>query len=167
MVISTGKTDWANDVTEEEESLAAFLSAANSLLDTSNKDESSKDPSQPGVFSHTEAGTLAILNGSHKPFSDDDSQETVIILPDFKVMSSVPCTLEGAQALWKAALDPSFSRAGAKSRTDELKTWVLPYSCMILLCKFHPTGFTVYLIRILHKARIRDETNDAPSLRRS
>jgi len=141
VVISTGKSNWANEVTEEKDSLAAFLSAANSSLDTSKKHKSSSDHSVPGVFSHTEAGRLAILNGSHKPFSSDESQNTVIVLPDFKVMSSIPSTLEGAEALWKAALDPSLGRAGASLRTDELKTWVLPYSCLILLCKFHTTVF--------------------------
>ncbi|OAX40649.1 hypothetical protein K503DRAFT_714071 [Rhizopogon vinicolor AM-OR11-026] len=134
VVISTGKSDWANKVTEEEGTLAAFLDAANSSLSTSKKPKSNSDSSVPGVFPHTKAGKLTILNGSHKPFSHNESEETVIVLPDFKVMSGVPRTLEGAQALWKAALDPSLGRAGATSRTDNLKTWVLPYSCLILLC---------------------------------
>jgi hypothetical protein len=137
VVISTGKSDWANEVTEDKGTLAAFLSATNSSFDTSKKHEPNSDPSTPGVFSHTDAGRLAILNGSHKSFSNDESQETVIVLPDFKVMSGVPPTLEGAEMLWKTALDPSLGRAGAMSGSDELKTWVLPYSCLILLCKCH------------------------------
>ena len=137
VVISTGKSDWESEVTEEKGTLAAFLNAANSSLNTSKKPKSTDGPSVPGVFSHTEAGRLAILNGSHKSFSHDGSHETVIILPDFKVMSGVPRTPEGAEALWRTALDPSLGRAGAASIKDQLKTWVLPYSCLILLCKLH------------------------------
>ncbi|KAG2152938.1 Sucrase/ferredoxin-like-domain-containing protein [Suillus clintonianus] len=134
VVISTGKTDWANEVTEAEGTLAAFLNTVNTSLGTSKKPKSNNGSSPPGVFSHTEAGRLAILNGSHKPFSHDESEETVIVLPDFMVVSGVPRTLAGAEALWKAAVDPSLDRAGVTTRTDNLNTWVLPYSCLILLC---------------------------------
>ncbi|KAG1753811.1 Sucrase/ferredoxin-like-domain-containing protein [Suillus paluster] len=109
VVISTGKSDWAKEVTEAEGTLAAFLNAANSSLGTSKKPKSSSDPPATGLFSHTEAGRLSILNGSHRSFSDDESHETVIVLPDFMVVSGVPRTLAGAEALWRAAVDPSLA----------------------------------------------------------
>ena len=62
----------------------------------------------------------------------------MIILPDYKVISDVPATQEGAERLWKLALDPAIvSRAGAidPEAKPELKTWHLPYDCLILICK--------------------------------
>ncbi|KAG2158891.1 Sucraseferredoxin-like protein [Suillus bovinus] len=134
VVISTGKTDWEKDVTEVEGTLAALLTTANSSLGTPKKPKSTNDPLPSGLFSHTEAGRLAILNGSHRSFSPDELEETVIVLPDFIVVSGVPRTLAGAEAFWKAALDPALDRAGVTHRLDNLNTWVLPYSCLILLC---------------------------------
>ncbi|KAG0705435.1 Sucrase/ferredoxin-like-domain-containing protein [Suillus ampliporus] len=137
VIISTGKSDWAKEVTEAEGTLAAFLSTVNSSLSPSKKPKkpkSNSDLSPSGLFSHTEAGRLSILNGSHRSLSDDDSHETVIVLPDFMVVSGVPRTLAGAEALWRAAVDPSLGRAGVTTQTDDLNTWVLPYSCLILLC---------------------------------
>ncbi|KAG1874668.1 Sucrase/ferredoxin-like-domain-containing protein [Suillus subalutaceus] len=133
VLISTGKRDWEIEVTEAKGTLAAFLETANSSLSTPKKPN---DPLPSGLlFSHTEAKFLSILNGSHRPFSYDESEETVIVLPDFMVVSGVSRTLAGAEVLWKAALDPALDRAGVITRTDNLlNTWVLPYSCLILLC---------------------------------
>jgi hypothetical protein len=133
VIISTGKTNWENEVTEAEGTLAAFLKTVNSSLGTLKKPN---DPLPSGLlFSRTEAKYLSILNGSHRSFSFDESEETVIVLPDFMVVSGVPRTLVGAEVLWKAAVDPALDRAGVITRTDNLNTWVLPYSCLILLCK--------------------------------
>ncbi|KAG1892706.1 Sucrase/ferredoxin-like-domain-containing protein [Suillus subluteus] len=134
VVISTGKTDWENEVTKAEGTLAALLKTADSSSSTPKKPKSTNDPLPSGLFSHAEAKKLAILNGSHRPFSHDESEDTVIVLPDFMVVSGVPRTLAGAEALWKAALDPALDRVGVTTRTDSLNTWVLPYSCLILLC---------------------------------
>ncbi|KAG2151990.1 Sucrase/ferredoxin-like-domain-containing protein [Suillus cothurnatus] len=132
VIISTGKTNWENEVTEAEGTLAAFLKTVNSSLGTLKKPN---DPLPSGLlFSRTEAKYLSILNGSHRSFSSDESEETVIVLPDFMVVSGVPRTLVGAEVLWKAAVDPALDRAGVITRTDNLNTWVLPYSCLILLC---------------------------------
>ncbi|KAG2370036.1 Sucrase/ferredoxin-like-domain-containing protein [Suillus spraguei] len=133
VVISTGKTDWENEVTEAKGTLAAFLKTANSSLGA-HKPKSTNDSLPPGVFSHADAKKLAILNGSHRPFSHDQPEETVIVLPDFMVVSGVPRTLAGAEALWKVAVDPAIDRAGVTTLTENLNTWVLPYSCLILLC---------------------------------
>lgn len=83
---------------------------------------------------------LSILNGSHRSFAEDPSKETVIVLPDFKVITGVPSSPVGAETLWRIALDPSYGRLGAESRTDSLKSWLLPYSRVILLCK--TSGFS-------------------------
>ncbi|KIJ70322.1 hypothetical protein HYDPIDRAFT_122003 [Hydnomerulius pinastri MD-312] len=140
VIISTGKTDWQKEVTEADGTLAAFLSSADEKLRSGSKQQSgdsnkgARKPLPTGLFAQDDTRRLAILNGSHKTFSEDHTQETVIVLPDFKVVADVPRSLAGAEALWAAALDPSYGRLGASPRSDTLKSWVLPYSCVILLC---------------------------------
>lgn len=170
MIISTGKTDWENEVTEAEGTLAALLNAANSSLGPSKKPKPTNDSLPPGLFSHAKAGRLAILNGSHKTFSRDESEETVIVLPDFMVVSGVPRTLAGAEALWKAAIDPAIDRAGVTNQTDDLNTWVLPYSCLILLCEFYKTRMLIYISQVpsgSHKRRDKRCAVAAPILEKS
>ncbi|KAF9221906.1 hypothetical protein BS17DRAFT_841748 [Gyrodon lividus] len=140
VIISTGKTDWDKEVTEADGTLAAFLrnaderhrSGGKQILDDSGR--AAQKPLPAGLFEQSDTRRVSILNGSHKSFSEDPTQETVIILPDFKVVADVPRSLAGAEMLWTATLNPSYGRLGAQSRPDSLKSWVLPYSCVILLC---------------------------------
>ena len=136
VIISTGKSDWPKEVTEADGTLAAFLSSANDKL--RGRDENAKNTRAllpAGSFTPNDTHRLSIQNGSHKSFSEEPSQETVIVLPDFKVIADVPRSVVGAETLWTAALDPSYGRLGAKSRSDSLRSWALPYSCVIQLCK--------------------------------
>jgi len=140
VIISTGKTDWDNEVTEADGTLAAFLRAANDKCGGGEKQplddrgEETRNPLPAGLLEQNDTRRLSILNGSHKTFSEDLAQETVIIFPDFKVIAGIPRSPAGAEMLWTATLDPSYGRLGAQSRPDSLKSWILPYSCVILLC---------------------------------
>ncbi|KAF8559050.1 hypothetical protein OG21DRAFT_1474462 [Imleria badia] len=140
VIISTGKSDWHKEVTEAGGTLAAFLSSANEKLlgdRAQNKDEMAEKGRAllpAGLFTQDDTRRLSIQNGSHNSFSEDPSQETVIVLPDFKVIADIPRSLTGAEMLWTTALDPSYGRLGAQSRSDSLRSWALPYSCAILLC---------------------------------
>ncbi|KIL00394.1 hypothetical protein PAXRUDRAFT_821765 [Paxillus rubicundulus Ve08.2h10] len=137
VIISTGKTDWDNEVTEADGTLAAFLRGANDKRRGGQLDDRGGEPRNPlpaGLLEQNDTRRLSILNGSHETFSEDPAQETVIILPDFKVIADVPRSSAGAEMLWTAALDPSHGRLGAQSRPDSLRSWILPYSCVILLC---------------------------------
>ncbi|KAG8218417.1 Sucrase/ferredoxin-like-domain-containing protein [Butyriboletus roseoflavus] len=140
VIISTGKSDWPKEVTEADGTLAAFLSSANERLQdgrTQTRNENAGNSRQlppAGLFTQNDTRRLSIQNGSHKSFSEDPSQETVIVLPDFKVIADVPRSPMGAETLWTTALDPSYGRLGANSRSDSLRSWALPYSCVILLC---------------------------------
>ncbi|KAI6105520.1 Sucrase/ferredoxin-like-domain-containing protein [Pisolithus sp. B1] len=145
VVISTGKSDWHREVTEADGTLAAFLCSANerhcTSSDSTGKASSAPNdnkPLPPGLFTQDTSNRLSILNGSHHSLSlhhdPASTLETVIILPDYKVVTDVPRSLEGAETLWKSALDPAYGRSGAPERSDTLKSWVLPYSCLILLC---------------------------------
>jgi hypothetical protein len=55
-----------------------------------------------------------------------------VIFPDFKYVEQVPISREGASSFYKQHLEPSLGRSGAKQAT--LKSWVLPYKAVILLC---------------------------------
>ena len=69
--------------------------------------------------------------------SDDLDFETVLVFPDYTIIADVPRSREGAQALWESAVDPDVGRGGSGTLLQRrpFKTWVLPYSCVILLCK--------------------------------
>jgi hypothetical protein len=134
VVISTGKTDWEKEVTAAEGTLAAFLPEAEKKL--SHKRESAREGEiapVPGIFTSSQENRLAILNGSHETLCDDCTKETVLVFPDYKVVIGIPRSLEGATDFWNSVLDPSLGRVGGEKCL--FASWVLPYSCVILLCK--------------------------------
>ncbi len=127
MVISTGKSDWNQYITDEENSLAAALSQVMPSLP--------KEKQSPGLFSSTDSKQISVLNGSHRSLSREDDHQTVLVFPDYKCISEVLRSHQGALELWQSAVDPSLGREGTDI-TSNLKTWVIPYACVILLCKF-------------------------------
>ena len=138
MVISTGKSDWKQHITDEENSLAAALSK---VMPSSPTEKQSL-----GLFSSTDSQRISVLNGSHRSLSLDD-RETVLVFPDYKCISEVSRSHQGAVELWQSALDPSL--VGQRGRTDvksHLKTWVIPYASVILLCK-PSDGITCRMMR--------------------
>ncbi|KAG6880074.1 hypothetical protein C0992_006886 [Termitomyces sp. T32_za158] len=141
VVISTGKTDWDREVTETRGSLAALLSGAKNLANlpiaepTPPVTPSPKAVRTPaGVFRSSDSTKISILNGSHNTIADDIDQETVLVFPDYTIVTNVPRTREGARGLWEWAVDPAVERGSAVIEKTPFKTWVLPYSCVILLC---------------------------------
>ena len=139
LVISTGKSDWAKEVTEAPGSLAAFLSEtqpkdlpSDALPGTVNMEEngSQKVPSIQGIFETSRTSRVSFLNGSHVTVSDDHSLQTVLAFPDYKMVTEVSESVDGAKEFWRDAFNPSVDPQETK-----LKSWVLPYSCVILLCK--------------------------------
>ena len=90
--------------------------------------------SSTGLFLASDSNRTSVLNGSHKSLCHEDDHETVMVFPDFKVVTEVHRSTQGARELWDSVVDPSIGRSGAYSRKNKLKTWALPYSCVILLC---------------------------------
>ncbi|KAJ7086660.1 Sucrase/ferredoxin-like-domain-containing protein [Mycena epipterygia] len=139
ILISTGKSDWDREVTDTPGSLAALVSQTqppkvpDAPPPISIELDEKSVPSVPGVFSSTDSTRLSILNGSHKTVSADE-HETVLILPDFTMVVGVPATLAGAKELWRTALDSELPRMGVTEETSSFQTWILPYSCVIMLC---------------------------------
>lgn len=138
-------------MTTVDDSLAKYISAADERLSSGSKSklppstadpEASKDTPKPkstqpaGVHAYKPTGRLSILNGSHRSHSDDpDVHATVLVLPDYVAVSNVPLSVDGAEALWRHALDPTVPRAGTSVTEGDLKTWPLPYNCLIMLCE--------------------------------
>ena len=162
VLISTGKADWGSLIATDTSSLAYHLSfiwtpwlksaGHNHTHSPSEEEEnettrveaaSSTNSNIRGVLSYASTSSLSVLNGSHTSQADDpDTHDTVLILPDFVAVVNVPRSAEGAQALYKHALDPSVKRAGTNIYVkgedpvvDELRTWTLPYNCLVMLCE--------------------------------
>ncbi|GLB33574.1 putative sucrase/ferredoxin-like protein [Lyophyllum shimeji] len=141
VVISTGKSDWDREVTETKGSLAHYLKDAQNGANPPIAEPTPPATPQakavrpaPGVFRSTESTKISILNGSHNTMSDDLDEETILIFPDYTMVADVPRTREGARGLWESAVDPDVDRGSAVLEKTPFKTWVLPYSCVILLC---------------------------------
>ena len=150
MVISTGKSDWDRSVTDEKGSLASYISnieKAAPLTIAGGASTPGTAPSTPidstshlppavaGIFKDSENLAVSILNGSHDTLSKDNDNETVLVFPDYKVLTEVPRSLDGARELWRNSVSPSVSRLGSSSETGSVKSWVIPYTCVILICE--------------------------------
>lgn len=152
IVISTGKSDWERDITDDKDSLAAAIGevVAGASQPKSPKPASTtispKSTAAPpttkgvrsvtGLFNTSDSTRTSVLNGSHKTVCHDDHHESVMVFPDFKVVTEVPRSVQGAHQLWESAIDPSIGRDGSYREKSTLKTWILPYACVILLCEY-------------------------------
>ena len=149
VVISTGKSDWIRSVTSEQGSLASYLAAieeaapatltGSPFLDTPPDTPGSAtlrlSNAVAGIFKDSETHAVSILNGSHDTLSKHNDRETVLIFPDYKVVVEVPRSLDGARDLWRNSVNPSVPRQGSSSGSSAVKSWVIPYACVILICE--------------------------------
>ncbi|KAI9001116.1 Sucrase/ferredoxin-like-domain-containing protein [Trametes punicea] len=149
IVISTGKSDWVRDVTDAKGTLAAYVDELSSS-GHAPKDKDSKKPKDkpaspsegngtnvPGVYDSTNLAKnkrVTILNGSHRTVSDDHDKETVLVFPDYKVVTDVDRSRTGAEQLWTHAVSPSVGLHAVPSGSTNVKSWIIPYSCVVLLC---------------------------------
>ncbi|KAF9008704.1 Sucrase/ferredoxin-like-domain-containing protein [Cyathus striatus] len=153
IVISTGKSDWDRDIADEKGSLAAHMLSLSSDKDKDKDKGKDKDkekekekdksphqnhkPVRPvnGLFRTSDSTKTSVLNGSHISISDNHDHESILVFPDYTVVSEVRRSPQGAQDLWSNSVNPHLNReGGAMIEKSSLKTWVLPYSCVILLC---------------------------------
>ena len=82
----------------------------------------------PGVHRSAESSKVTILNGSHRSVSEDAARETVLVFPEYRVVTEVERTADGARKFWHSL------RTGA-AESEGLRTYVLPYSSVIMLCE--------------------------------
>ena len=153
-MISTGKADWSSKIEFDFGSLAYHLSGysgskqrKSSFGGTSPSKTSpipEIPPAQPctGAFSNANTSRLVVLNGSHNSISDDHENHSVLIFPDYVVVSNVVASSDGASAFWKYALNhdtttrPGTSSEGLEDNQRSFRTYTLPYNCVITLCEF-------------------------------
>ena len=100
-----------------------------------------------GIFRDNETRKVSILNGSHDTLSHDHRRETVLVFPDYKVVMDVPRTLDGAQDLWDNSGNPSVPRMGAGPGRSALRSWIIPYSCVILICTSPVRAYQIVHVR--------------------
>jgi len=133
IVISTGQSDWAHSVTDVSGSLAPYVDP---LLRTASKPPPSETPAKAvsGIYDPTRSSKVTILNGSHRTVCDEPQHESVLVFPDFKVVTEVEHTSESAEELWNIAVDPAVPRRGNVVKGGKLKSWILPYSVVIMIC---------------------------------
>ncbi|GAW01849.1 sucrose cleavage family protein [Lentinula edodes] len=139
IVISTGKMDWDREITSTKNSLAAHVqhvihNTPMSVSPSGAEIKSKRVNHVSGVFNSSDSNKLSILNGSHHTISDNPEYETVLVFPDYIMVTEVPRSLDGAKALWDAALAPSVSILPPVHEKGNLSSWIIPYSCVILLC---------------------------------
>ena len=142
VLISTGKSDWDRKITNTSGSFAARLSCA-LATNTSTKSKSPSSSPRPdnrtvstsGIFRASDFSTISILNASHHSISKHENSETILVFPDYKLVMDVHPTPDGAQEFRDLFLSPVTDQTEAPPYDSALKSWVLPYSCVILLCK--------------------------------
>ncbi|PIL28376.1 hypothetical protein GSI_09527 [Ganoderma sinense ZZ0214-1] len=164
IVISTPNPDWAREVTEAEGTLAAYLSSAvSAALGTTGQEEKNAPkpaltatPAPPGVFD-TRADLarltrVSIHNGLFPSVSGDGKRETVLVFPDFKAVTEVPVSEEGAREVFERVLSPSVPlQALPPTEADRalaggIKTWFLRYSCVILICSHKKRDYRCWAV---------------------
>ncbi|KAL8279133.1 hypothetical protein RQP46_008389 [Phenoliferia psychrophenolica] len=163
ILISTGKSDWAREVTEEEESLAGLVKIAyagggdggkgpakllgkllKKIPGAGEKEKEKDEGPLKGVYPSSAVEPtpseplatppkLSILNASFLPSSHQDDVASVIVLPDFTIVQEVPETAEGAKQLVDGYLQPTIGRTGSLLPKNT-RSWPLPYQAIVLLC---------------------------------
>ncbi|GAA6044255.1 hypothetical protein JCM8097_002095 [Rhodosporidiobolus ruineniae] len=157
ILVSTGKSDWPHNVCEDSKDIPGLVEAAYGEAEKSGDKSgrpgllsklSSKllgggkgDAGPPGVHPSSAAlppdtapsSKLTILASSFISSSHEGHKESVIVLPDFKVVENVAPTKEDANELVQRYLVPEAGRAGT-AEAGTLKSWPLPYHAVVLLC---------------------------------
>ncbi|EIN09917.1 hypothetical protein PUNSTDRAFT_113235 [Punctularia strigosozonata HHB-11173 SS5] len=134
LVVSTGKTDWPSEVTDVKGTLAYHLARAhNSGFEPPLPPQVLKglQGNAPGLVDPSSTSKISILNGSHTPISDEGA---VLVFPDYLVCTNVPSSDAGADDFWKALAQLYHPDPSRTPVSTDLKSYVLPYNCVILLC---------------------------------
>ncbi|GAA6008085.1 hypothetical protein JCM10207_007023 [Rhodosporidiobolus poonsookiae] len=154
ILVSTGKSDWPHNVCEDSKDIPGLVQNAYEAVEKAErpglfsklsskilggKADGADGP--PGVFPSSAAlppdappsSKLTILASSFISASHEGHKESVIVLPDFKIVQDVRATREDAENLVQQHLAPQLGRTGA-SDTGSFKSWPLPYHAVVLLC---------------------------------
>lgn len=146
IVISTGKSDWVREVTDAKGTLAAYVNQISSAGRPPKDKDPSKKPKDGGAHGSHVAGVfdssnlaknkrVTILNGSHRTVSADHDTDSVLVFPDYRLVTEVARTHDGAEQLWTHAVSPSLELYEVPAASTPVRSWIIPYSCVILLCR--------------------------------
>ncbi|TIA96818.1 hypothetical protein E3P77_03273 [Wallemia ichthyophaga] len=152
VVLSTGKTDWEHDITDNELTLAGMLDrtqdtfklkddpglmqriiAKRTAQQTQKVQQSTNNTSKcEGVFdTRTDGnGTIQILNGSHISPSTKKDRESALVFPDYVLAENICVNRETAEDFFKSHLAVNHLVASEKS----IRTYPLPYIATVLIC---------------------------------
>lgn len=143
---------------EEPDSLAmhltSHLTSLNLPIPSDAAPPTSATPSAPAALTPTFISPAALPPPSsanphipHPPTlyssslisqSDDPEDQTVLVLPDWKVVHDVENSKDGVKGLWEGVLANELGRAGGRVQKGEVgrrRSWVLPYRAVVLLCE--------------------------------
>lgn len=155
-LISSSVTDWPHDMyvhpvkrvfrkrcqhlgmlnsASDQASLAFHLGTVKQSKATA-KSIDQPTPEIPGVYSTDSASKLSVLASSVEPSDHSEGKTSVLVFPDFKLIDHVPVNKVGAQGLYDHALSPEVGLSGGETNSQGLKSWVLPYKAVVLLCEF-------------------------------
>ncbi|BGO88472.1 hypothetical protein NBRC10512_003014 [Rhodotorula toruloides] len=159
ILVSSGKSDWIREVTDDTDSIPGLVKLAydeatakpsagllgkvgGKLFKSGKGEEAEEKGGLPGVHpSKAVAGAdvavssrLSILSSSFISNSHTHHHESVIVLPDYKVVHDVEPTRTAVDELVERYLRPEAGRVGLDASQSALRSWPLPYQAVILLC---------------------------------
>lgn len=136
LVVSTGKSDWPHDHTEDKTSLSHHLAKVLPEPKSGKKNEAQDDDGvPPGIYdsaplASSRFGLFSSSLVSHSRHESGDSagglHQSVLVFPDWQVVLDVENSPRGAQEL----VDGVLGGGGAGRQ----QTWTLPYRAVVLLC---------------------------------
>lgn len=129
---TNGKEDWQHDVAEEKGSLAHLLDKARSATPSSKPGLLSKlklgKATMDGIHEPGSSNKVTILNSSIFSAAHSGHETSILVLPDFKLISNIALEADATQQLFDSQL------AGPSTPSPSVRSWSLPYRAVILLC---------------------------------
>ena len=143
-------------MTSDKSTLAWHLSSATSsgnpkdkeLIEARKGEDKKKAEDKPAHSAHLRGifdadpyklKRISILNGSHRTVSEDHAKQTALVFPAWKVLTESDATQAGAEALYEHSVSPYLPLTAPPplQNPGALKSWILPYACVILICAQH------------------------------
>lgn len=135
LVVSTGKSDWPHDHTEDESTLSHHLAKIIPEPSASEAPDSSSTPKlnlPNGVYESAPwpASKLGLFSSSLESQSHTPGNESIMIFPDWKVVTEVENSVQGA----KGFIDDLVINKGVTKSSGSRQVWTMPYRAVVLLC---------------------------------
>lgn len=152
VVISTGRTDWEHDITDNELTLAGMLDRTQDTFQLKDdpglmqriiaKRANTSVQKVPQVASHPIKcegvfdtrvegnNNIQILNGSHISPSTKKERESALVFPDYVLAENICVNRETAEDFFKSHLAVNHLVASERA----IRTYPLPYIATVLIC---------------------------------